>query len=116
MMKTYKLKTHYKKILADTLSPVSIYLKIRDKYPNSMLLESSDYHGNDNSFSYICCNPIASLKIEGNLITKTFPDQTKQNQEINPNKVTQEIDQFTKQFETSEAETFKFINLSLIHI
>lgn len=113
MMKTYKLKTHYKKILADTLSPVSIYLKIRDKYPNSMLLESSDYHGNDNSFSYICCNPIASLKIEGNLITKTFPDQTKQNYEISPNKVTQEIDQFTKQFETSETETFKFINNGL---
>jgi anthranilate synthase component 1 len=112
-MKTYKLKTHYKKILADTLSPVSIYLKIRDKYPNSMLLESSDYHGNDNSFSYICCNPIASLKIEGNLITKTFPDQTKQNYEISPNKVTQEIDQFTKQFETSETETFKFINNGL---
>ncbi|HCL07392.1 MAG TPA: anthranilate synthase component I [Flavobacteriaceae bacterium] len=112
-MKTYKLKTYYKKILADTLSPVSIYLKIRDKFPNSMLLESSDYHGNDNSFSYICCNPIASLKIEGNLLTKTLPDQTKQNYEINPNKVTQEIDQFTKQFETSEAETFKFINNGL---
>ena len=113
MMKTYKLKTHYKKILADTLSPVSIYLKIRDKFPNSMLLESSDYHGNDNSFSYICCNPIASLKIEGNLLTKTFPDQTKQNYEIRPDKVAQEIDQFTKQFETSEAETFKFINNGL---
>ena len=113
MMKTYKLKTYYKKILADTLSPVSIYLKIRDKFPNSILLESSDYHGNDNSFSYICCNPIASLKIEGNLLTKTFPDQTKQNYEINPDKVTQEIDQFTKQFETSEAETFKFINNGL---
>jgi anthranilate synthase component 1 len=112
-MKTYKLKTYYKKILADTLSPVSIYLKIRDKFPNSMLLESSDYHGNDNSFSYICCNPIASLKIEGNLLTKTFPDETKQNYEINPDKVTQEIDQFTKQFETSEAETFKFINNGL---
>tara|TARA_B100000900_G_scaffold408476_1_gene422805 strand:- start:917 stop:2317 length:1401 start_codon:yes stop_codon:yes gene_type:complete len=112
-MKTYKLKTHYKKILADTLSPVSIYLKIRDKFPNSMLLESSDYHGNDNSFSYICCNPIANLKIEGNVLTKTFPDQTKQNYEINPEKVTQEINQFTKQFETSEAETFKFINNGL---
>ena len=113
MMKTYKLKTHYKKILADTLSPVSIYLKIRDKFPNSILLESSDYHGNENSFSYICCNPIASLRVEGNLITKTFPDQTIQNYEINLCKVTQEIDQFTKQFETSEAETFKFINNGL---
>ena len=113
MMKTYKLKTHYKKILADTLSPVSIYLKIRDKFPNSMLLESSDYHGNNNSFSYICCNPIASLKIEENLVTKTYPDQTKQNYEISTDIVTQEIDQFTKQFETSEAETFKFINNGL---
>ena len=113
MMKTYKLKTHYKKILADTLSPVSIYLKIRDKFPNSILLESSDYHGNENSFSYICCNPIASLRVEGNLITKTFPDQTIQNYEINLGKVTQEIDQFTKQFETSETETFKFINNGL---
>ncbi|MFL2622991.1 MAG: anthranilate synthase component I family protein [Flavobacteriaceae bacterium] len=112
-MKTYKLKTHYKKILADTLSPVSIYLKIRDKFPNSMLLESSDYHGNDNSFSYICCNPIASLKIEGNQLTRTFPDQTKQNYEITPDKVMLEIDQFTKKFETSETENFKFINNGL---
>ena len=63
-MKTYNLKTQFKQILADTITPVSIYLKIRDKFPNSLLLESSDYHANDNSFSYICCNPIASIKIE----------------------------------------------------
>ncbi len=70
----YQLKTHYEKILADTITPVSIYLKIRDKYPNSVLLESSDYHANDNSFSYICCNPIASIKVENELITQKFPD------------------------------------------
>ena len=64
----YKLTTYYKKILADTITPVSIYLKIRDKFPNSILLESSDYHGNENSFSYICCNPIASIKVEDNKI------------------------------------------------
>ena len=39
----YELKTYYKKILADTITPVSVYLKIRDKFPNSILLESSDY-------------------------------------------------------------------------
>ena len=53
IMKRYKLETYSKKILADTLSPVSVYLKIRDKFPNSILLESSDYHGNENSFSYM---------------------------------------------------------------
>jgi hypothetical protein len=53
---TIYIKTKYKQLLADTITPVSLYFKIRDKFPNSLLLESSDYHGNDNSFSYICCN------------------------------------------------------------
>ena len=113
MKKTYKLKTHYKKILADTLSPVSIYLKIRDKFPNSMLLESSDYHGNDNSFSYICCNPIASIKIHGNTLTKVFPDSTEESYRVENNEVTSEIHQFTTQFEIENDENFKFINNGL---
>ncbi len=70
----YQFKSHYKKILADTITPVSVYLKIRDRFPNSILLESSDYHANNNSFSYICCNPIASIKVENEIITKQFPD------------------------------------------
>ena len=94
-MKTFKLKTHHKTILADTLSPVSIYLKIRDKFPNSILLESSDYHGNENSFSYICFNPIASLKIEGDTIYKTYPDKSKEEYTLTPNNTTAEIDKFT---------------------
>ncbi|MDB9873808.1 anthranilate synthase component I family protein [Flavobacteriaceae bacterium] len=109
-MKTFELKTHYKKILADTISPVSVYLKIRDKFPNSILLESSDYHGNDNSFSYICCNPIASISVEDSLVTKTYPDQSTETTSVSADKVTVEIDAFTKQFETQKDTTFKFIN------
>ncbi len=109
-MKTFELKTHYKKILADTISPVSVYLKIRDKFPNSILLESSDYHGNDNSFSYICCNPIASIKVDDNVVTKTYPDQTVSTKTVAPDKVTLEIDVFTKQFDTQKDTAFKFIN------
>ena len=73
-MKTFNLYTHYKKILADTITPVSIYLKIRDNYPNSILLESSDYHANDNSFSYICFNPIAHIEVKDQQIKKAYPD------------------------------------------
>ena len=73
-MKTYTLHSHHKQILADTITPVSIYLKIRDKFPNSILLESSDYHTADNSFSYICCNPIATIRIENGTIYKSYPD------------------------------------------
>ena len=109
-MKKFELKTHYKKILADTISPVSVYLKIRDKFPNSILLESSDYHGNDNSFSYICCNPIASIKVDANLITKTYPDQTVNTTTVTSDMVTSEIDTFIKQFETQKDTSFKFIN------
>ena len=83
-MKTFSLYTHYKKILADTITPVSIYLKIRDKFPNSILLESSDYHANDNSFSYICFNPIASIQVENEVIHQVFPDgSTKTNNALN---------------------------------
>jgi anthranilate synthase component I len=109
-MKKFALKTHYKKILADTISPVSVYLKIRDKFPNSILLESSDYHGNDNSFSYICCNPIASIKVDANVVTKTYPDQTIHTTTVAADKVTSEIDAFTKQFDTQKDTSFKFIN------
>jgi anthranilate synthase component 1 len=57
----FKLETTVKKLLADTITPVNIYLKLRDVFAGSVLLESSDYHGNENSLSFICCEPIASL-------------------------------------------------------
>ncbi|MBA4746613.1 MAG: anthranilate synthase component I family protein [Muricauda sp.] len=106
---TYSLTTHYKKILADTITPVSVYLKIRDKFPNSILLESSDYHANDNSFSYICCNPIASIKVANEIISQEFPDGTKEVTKITPDTdVTEVIHNFSKQFKTSQ-NGFKFI-------
>lgn len=112
-MKKYKLNTQYKQILADTITPVSIYLKIRDKFPNSLLLESSDYRGNDNSFSYICCNPIASIKVENEVILATFPDGTSTEKAIeNQNDVITNIQEFATQF-ASENQDFKFINNGL---
>ncbi|SDS01423.1 anthranilate synthase component 1 [Formosa sp. Hel1_31_208] len=109
-MKTFSLYTHYKKILADTITPVSIYLKIRDKFPNSILLESSDYHANDNSFSYICFNPIASIEVDKDVIYQSYPDgSSKTNNALNVS-VTAEIHKFTKRFKVNSDEDFKFIN------
>ncbi|RDY58200.1 anthranilate synthase component I family protein [Flagellimonas nanhaiensis] len=105
----YQLKTHYKKILADTITPVSVYLKIRDKFPNSILLESSDYHANDNSFSYICCNPIAHIKVENDTITQKFPDGSKEVSKITAETdVTDTIHNFGKRFSVTQ-NGFKFI-------
>ena len=109
----YTLKTYSKKILADTITPVSVYLKIRDKYPNSILLESSDYHANDNSFSYICCNPIASIKVQNEKIIKEFPDGSKDTLDVNdPKEVLKEIDSFGKNFKVTDQD-YKFITNGL---
>ncbi|MEM9686597.1 MAG: anthranilate synthase component I family protein [Bacteroidota bacterium] len=110
---TYQLQTHYKQILADMVTPVSIYLKIRDQYPNSILLESSDYHASDNSFSYICFNPIASITIADETITKTYPDGTSQMLPITEHTdVPREIHSFSTRFQSPE-NNFKFITNGL---
>ena len=112
-MEKIKLHTHYKQILADTITPVSIYLKIRDKFPNSILLESSDYHTADNSFSYICCNPIASFKVENSNIEIHLPDGTFILKPITAElDIPNEIEQFAARFEP-EKSNFKFITNGL---
>jgi len=109
----YELKTYYKKILADTITPVSVYLKIRDKFPNSILLESSDYRANDNTFSYICSNPIASIKVKDEKITLLFPDKSVEEIAVNgKNDVVDIIHDFSQKFKT-ESNGFKFINNGL---
>jgi len=70
----YQLTTRYKRRLADTLSPVSLYLKLRDHYANTFMLESSDYHGHDNSFSYICFDPVAKFELYHGKVNMSFPD------------------------------------------
>ena len=72
----YTLESHHRKLLVDTMTPVNMYLKIRDKYPNSILLESSDYGVNDNSVAYICFNPIAEIKLQNHILQMSYPDGT----------------------------------------
>ncbi|WP_373071793.1 anthranilate synthase component I family protein [Zeaxanthinibacter enoshimensis] len=109
----YQLKTHHKKILADTITPVSVYLKIRDRFPHSLLLESSDYRANDNTFSYVCCNPIASIKVQDEKVYWKFPDGSSKEKAITPDDdIPAIIHDFSQQFE-AESNGFKFINNGL---
>lgn len=114
----YNLKTYSKKLLADTLTPVSVYLRLRDKFPNSLLLESSDYHTNDNSFSYICCNPIASIEIANELVTQKFPDGQITTTNLETNELNQKhsvpeiLTNFASSF-SAETSALKFINNGL---
>ncbi|WP_345950107.1 anthranilate synthase component I family protein [Mucilaginibacter sp. PAMB04274] len=111
-MQTFKITTTYKKLLADTTTPVSIYLRLRDIFPNSLLLESSDYHSRDNSMSYICCEPIAGLTLSKGVLTQKFPDGSQQVQEQGQFNLVRQIDEFLKRFET-EALPLKIISNGL---
>lgn len=73
-MATFNYHTTAKKILADLYTPVSVYMRLRDLYPQSMLMESSDYHGNDNSRSFIGVHPVASVAVSHGTAVFSFPD------------------------------------------
>jgi len=64
--------------MGDLHTPVSIYLKVRDIYPESALLESSDFHGDENSLSYIALCPLASIGINNGECTAIFPDGSRE--------------------------------------
>ena len=109
-MKKFALKTEHKKILADTLTPVSAYLKLRDIFPHSLLLESSDYHANNNDFSYICCNPIASIQLKNGVLSTHYPDGSSTVEQAETSMdIPERIHQFSQQFD-SERFPFKFIS------
>ncbi|GHV61964.1 hypothetical protein FACS1894195_3290 [Bacteroidia bacterium] len=78
METNFSYQTVSKQVLGDLHTPVSIYLKVRDIYPESALLESSDFHGNENSLSYIALCPLASIDVNNNEVTMKFPDGTQE--------------------------------------
>ena len=78
----YKYHTTSKTILADLYTPVSAYMRVRDQYPQSALMESSDYHGGENSRSFIGINPIASVAISHGKAISVFPDGSRTEKEV----------------------------------
>ena len=67
-MKKINIRTKTKKLLSDTVTPVGLYLKLRDQFQHSFLLESSGYHSNENNFSFICLDPLLSYIVQNNTI------------------------------------------------
>ena len=111
-----KLKTIRKKIIVDTITPVSIYLKLRDQFTNTILLESSDYIAKDNSYAYICCNPIAKFYVKKNILFKEFPDNSKKETKLtSTTNILSELDDFMRTFEIDDnsVESKKYISRGL---
>ena len=82
-MKTFNYTTTSKTILADLYTPVGVYMRLRDIYPQSALMESSDYHDSNNSRSFIGIGPLASVAIGHGKAIIAFPDGTTESHEVN---------------------------------
>ena len=78
----YNYKTYQHTILGDLYTPVAVYMRLRDLYPQSALMESSDYHDASNSRSFIGIYPIGSIAIGHGEATLTFPDGTTEKKPI----------------------------------
>lgn len=81
-MATFNYTTQTRKILADLYTPVGVYMRLRDIYPQSALMESSDYHGTENSRSFIGVHPIASITVGHGVVTATYPDGRVEEKEL----------------------------------
>ncbi len=81
-MATFNYTTQTRKILADLYTPVGVYMRLRDIYPQSVLMESSDYHGTENSRSFIGVHPIASIAVGHGVVTATYPDGRVEEKEL----------------------------------
>lgn len=81
-MKQYDYKTISRTMLGDLHTPVSTYLKVRDIFPQSALMESSDYHGSENNRSFIALCPLASVSIDHGTAIFRLPDDSREEHPI----------------------------------
>ena len=105
-MTQYNYHTASRKILGDLITPVSAYLKVRDAYPQSALMESSDYHGGENAKSFIAVHPIGSVSIEHGMGICKYPDNKITETPINEHFTSADlINQFIGSFDISGPES-----------
>ena len=94
-----------KKRLADTLTPVTLYMRLRDHFEQAVLLESNDFGSAESCFSYLALGPIATFQVQNGVISKSFPDGTVEKETLtNPTDVPTIFQAFIDQFEPGKTE------------
>ncbi len=100
-MKKKIIHTSYIKSISDIWTPVSIYQKLRDIFPNSLLLESADYHSKSNSKSFICLDPLAGFEAKRDTYKIEFSGSETFNAQVDdPNEVFHAFMDFHSLFRT----------------
>lgn len=101
----HKVYTNYIKTMADLITPVGVYSSLRDQFPNSILLESADYHDRSDSKSFICLNPIANFEATRNKITIEYPGKSSQTIFVDKHPVVfEKFKKFANMFESTPSD------------
>ena len=104
-MKKIRFNTTYKKILSDVYTPVGIYLRVRDRFRDTVLLESTDYHAAENSYSFICIHAIGGIEIsDTNQMECKFPGRPTEKYSLKSANVPNLLWDFMKNFEVEQAD------------
>jgi anthranilate synthase component 1 len=95
-----KIRTTCLTTISDLTSPIAAYLRLRDHYDKTILLEGSDYHTAQDSRSFICCEPIAELRIDNGTVHRSFSGKTEESRQIaSTTGFAQEISCFLQSFQ-----------------
>ncbi|MDK7375407.1 MULTISPECIES: anthranilate synthase component I family protein [Weeksella] len=97
MMKL-NFKIHSIKTLGDLTTPVQLYLKLRDAYPNALLLEGADYHSKADAHSFICLRPLANFEVNQGEVIETFPKKTEKKYLLTKQDLVEKLEAFSAQF------------------
>jgi len=106
-MKKIQISTTTKRMLADVFTPVGIYLRLRDRFRDTVLLESTDHHSSENSYSFICVNAIGGMEITSSeSIEFKLPGQKPERVQLkNTNEVPGLLWDFMQKFDIQKGET-----------
>src|SRR6056297_1632719 len=99
-----QLITKSRALLADSLTPVSIFLKVRDLFSNPLLLESNDFHYLENCFSYVCLDPIADFRADEGSIFQRKIGESEQRKSLQPEKLMSDFQDFIQHVKSPPVE------------
>lgn len=102
-MKKIVVQTQTKQLLADIHTPVGIYLRLRDRFRDTILLESTDHHSAENSYSFICINAIAGFEVNATGLEYKLPAQKPERLPLKGHNVPDLLQNFMQHFEVNEA-------------
>lgn len=104
-MKITDIKTHSFSMLGDLHTPMELYLKLRDEFRDTILLESSDHNVEENSYSFIAVNAIAGIEVQNPTECELkFPNQPPQKINIQGEKLTDVLQKFSQSFRCSDVK------------